>query len=128
MSIPSGRALEMEQSAFADVGLAPEDFRKSGRDKVKGARRPLRVKPTDIRLEGGVDEHGARVTVAFSLAAGSYATVFLSELMKSDQDEIESSQNEDSGSAEPSPEVDGEDNTTGVDNADAGTGDASENQ
>jgi tRNA pseudouridine13 synthase len=101
MSLPEGRALEMEQEALAVVELTPADFRKAGKHKVKGARRPLRVRPTDVRLEAGVDDHGAHITVAFVLPAGSYATVFLRELMK-----LDSSENENSGSDEPSPEVD----------------------
>ena len=63
-------------------GLKPSDFRREGRLRVKGARRPLRVKPVDVQLEGGVDEHGAHITVAFTLPAGSYATVLMGELMK----------------------------------------------
>ena len=82
MSLPAGAPLEIEQSVFAASGLTPEDFRKAGRDGAKGARRPLRVKPTDIELAGGVDEHGAHITIAFTLPAGSFATVLLQELMK----------------------------------------------
>ena len=93
MSLPQGKALEIEQAALADVHLAPEDFRKAGKHKVKGARRPLRVRPTDLELTGGVDEHGGYIAVAFTLPSGSYATVLLRELMKSDDPE-----NNDSGS------------------------------
>ena len=60
------------------------DFKQPGKHRVKGTRRALRVKPTDVKLEGGVDEHGPHVTIAFTLPAGSFATVFLRELMKSD--------------------------------------------
>jgi tRNA pseudouridine13 synthase len=124
MSLPTGKPLEMEQAAFGEVGLAPEDFRKSGRDKVKGARRPLRVKPTDIQLEAGVDDHGGHITVAFTLSAGSYATVFLRELMKS-----ETSKNENSGSAQPVPEIGTEgDNSDPADDESAAGSDASQDQ
>jgi tRNA pseudouridine13 synthase len=82
MTLPQGKELEIEQHALAKVDLKPEDFRKAGKHKVKGARRPLRVRPTETRLEAGVDEHGGFITVAFSLPAGSYATVLLRELMK----------------------------------------------
>ena len=124
MSLPRGRELEIEQAALAAVDLKPEDFRKAGKHKVKGARRPLRVSPAvvraagsdqPVRTEGGVDEHGPYITVAFALPPGSYATVFLRELMKADDGvgstdlaesaESAGSENEDSGSAEPSPEV-----------------------
>jgi tRNA pseudouridine13 synthase len=102
MSLPHGRELEIEQAALAAVDLKPEDFRKAGKHKVKGARRPLRIQPAEVRLEGGVDEHGAHITVAFNLPAGSYATVLLRELMKA---EIAQSENENSGPDEPDPEV-----------------------
>jgi tRNA pseudouridine13 synthase len=126
MSLPGGRQLEIEQAALAAVELKPEDFRKAGKYKVKGARRPLRVSPAvagagdgpAVRTEGGVDEHGSYITVAFALPPGSYATVFLRELMKTTdesaagegaesthQAEFAGSVNYDSGSAEPSPEV-----------------------
>lgn len=84
MTLPEGEALKLEQEAFAAVALVPEDFRKPGKEKMKGARRPLRVKPADVELAGGVDEHGGHITVAFTLPAGSFATVLLGELMKND--------------------------------------------
>ncbi len=100
MSLPQGRELEVEQAALAEVDLTPTDFRKAGKHKVKGARRPLRVRPTDLQLSAGVDEHGGHITVAFTLPAGSYATVLIRELTK-----IDNSQNENSGPADAGPEV-----------------------
>ena len=38
-------------------------------------------------LEGGSDQYGPYITVAFTLPAGSFATVLMSELMKSDRPE-----------------------------------------
>ncbi|MEA2710640.1 MAG: tRNA pseudouridine13 synthase [Phycisphaerales bacterium] len=102
MTLPHGRELEIEQAALAAVDLKPDDFRKAGKHKVKGARRALRVRPAEVRLEGGVDDHGGHITVAFNLPSGSYATVLLRELMKA---ELAEPENENSGSAEPSPEV-----------------------
>jgi tRNA(Glu) U13 pseudouridine synthase TruD len=37
-----------------------------------------------MQVAGGVDDHGAHVTVAFTLPAGSFATVLLRELMKAE--------------------------------------------
>jgi len=74
--------LRIEQQVFAQHGLAPENFKQSGSLRVKGERRPLRVQPTDVDLAAGVDEHGPHITVAFTLPAGSFATVLLGELMK----------------------------------------------
>src|SRR5205807_5943968 len=84
ITLPEGEPLAMEQEVFAGAGLKPEDFGQAGRERVKGARRALRVKPTDVELASGVDEHGAHVTVAFTLPAGSFATVLLRELMKAE--------------------------------------------
>jgi tRNA pseudouridine13 synthase len=84
MTLPQGEPLEMEQRIFAAHGLSPADFRAAGRHKVKGARRPLRARPTEVQLSGGVDDHGPYITVAFSLPAGSFATMFLRELMKNE--------------------------------------------
>jgi tRNA pseudouridine13 synthase len=84
VSLPQGGPLRMEQEVFASYGLSPADFKRAGSLRVKGDRRPLRVKPSDIEVASGVDEHGTHITVAFTLPAGSFATVLLRELMKSD--------------------------------------------
>jgi tRNA pseudouridine13 synthase len=83
MTLPTGEALHIEEQVFKSHGLTPGHFRQDGRDHAKGERRPLRVQPRDMQLAAGVDEHGAHITVAFTLPAGSYATVLLDELMKS---------------------------------------------
>src|SRR5205823_14820499 len=72
-----GGPLEMEQAVFEEMGVKPEALRVEGRLKVKGARRALRVRPEDVEMAAGVDEFGAHVTVAFTLPAGSFATVLL---------------------------------------------------
>lgn len=82
VSLPTGRPLEIEQGVFDKFGLTQQDFRNAGRERAKGDRRPIRVKPEDVKLQGGVDEHGPYIAVAFTLPAGSFATVFLRELMK----------------------------------------------
>jgi tRNA pseudouridine13 synthase len=82
MSLPTGDPLRIEEAVMAQAHLHPEDFKKEGGERVKGARRPLRVKPEDFDLTGGVDEHGPHITVAFTLPAGSFATVLLRELTK----------------------------------------------
>ena len=85
MTMPSGEPLRMEQEAFDAAGLEAGHFRGHSIGKVKGARRPLRVRPEDVDLSAGVDDHGGYITVAFTLPAGSFATVLLQELMKSPQ-------------------------------------------
>jgi tRNA pseudouridine13 synthase len=84
VTMPVAEPLAIEEREFLANGVKPNDFRREGRLRVKGARRPLRVKPQDVQIEGGVDEHGAHITVAFTLPAGSYATVLLGELMKTE--------------------------------------------
>ena len=84
MTLPEGKPLEMEREIFAAHGLAPEDFRSEGRHKIKGARRSLRVRPGDVEFSGGVDEHGPHITAAFTLPPGSFATIFLREITKTD--------------------------------------------
>ena len=84
MTTPTGEPLAIETRAMDASKLTPEDFRGAGRLKVKGARRPLRIRPTDPEIEGGVDDHGPFVLVAFTLPAGSFATVLLRELMRND--------------------------------------------
>lgn len=94
MTFPEGEPLRLEQEALAATSLSPGDFRQSGKMRVKGARRPLRVRPVDVDLAAGVDEFGAHITVAFTLPAGAFATVLLRELMKSDTAEPEQSPDE----------------------------------
>ncbi len=89
MSLPSGEPRAMEEACFKEAGLTPGDFRRTGELKVSGVRRPLRVKPTDLDIAGGVDEHGPHVTLAFTLPAGSFATVLLREITKSDDATME---------------------------------------
>lgn len=84
VSMPQAEPLRIEQEVFAAHGLTPQDFKRAGSLRVKGDRRPLRVQPTDIDLAAGVDEHGPHITVAFTLPAGSFATVLLRELMKNE--------------------------------------------
>jgi tRNA pseudouridine13 synthase len=81
-TLPAGEPLAIEESVFAEHGLKPQDFRQEGRERVKGARRALRVQPKDVELVGGSDQHGPYITVAFTLPAGSFATVLMRELMK----------------------------------------------
>jgi len=84
MTQPQGAPGQMETEELAKTKLTPEDFRRTNVLKVKGARRPLRVKPADVELAGGVDELGPHVTVAFTLPAGSFATVLMREIMKTE--------------------------------------------
>ena len=105
MTMPEGQPLKIEQDAMTEVSLAAKDFRQSGKMRVKGARRPLRIKPENLEFAGGVDEFGSHITVAFTLPAGAFATVLLRELMKSDEEPATNEVAEEEPSAEQSPDA-----------------------
>ena len=74
---PLGEAAERERAAIERFGVVPGNLRLLRGIRIRGARRPLRVKPEEARAEpidGGL---GLR----FSLPPGSYATVLLEELL-----------------------------------------------
>lgn len=80
-----GAVDELEIAALRNFGISPQHlqaFEANGRYTLDGKRRPLRVPIIDPEVEGGVDEHGAFVRLAFELPRGSFATVVLREIMK----------------------------------------------
>ncbi|PHQ82570.1 MAG: tRNA pseudouridine(13) synthase TruD [Phycisphaera sp.] len=85
MSRAAGTTDETELLALAKFELTLDDFANSHHAKlVPGVRRPLRVAITDCQVEGGIDEHGGHVRLAFDLPPGTFATAVLREIMKSD--------------------------------------------
>ncbi|MEL6498514.1 MAG: tRNA pseudouridine(13) synthase TruD [Planctomycetota bacterium] len=85
MARAHGDAGALEQSSLADAGLTESDFADSKHaELVPGVRRPLRVRLSDPDVEGGIDEHGGYIRVAFDLPGGAYATAVLREIMKND--------------------------------------------
>jgi tRNA pseudouridine13 synthase len=77
---PTHDAADRETAALTRLGVTTGDF-----ETMPGARRPMRIRPSDTRVSAGVDDHGGHVTIAFSLPAGSFATVVLREVMKPDR-------------------------------------------
>lgn len=76
-------ALELRALERLGITLSQlEDFTKKAPQLIEGSRRPLRVPLIDPDVEGGVDEHGAYVRVAFELPRGCFATAVLPEIMK----------------------------------------------
>jgi tRNA pseudouridine13 synthase len=71
-------ALEAHGVRLADI----EAYAAKRRDDLEGSRRPLRVPVIAPQVEGGLDEHGSYVRVAFELPRGAFATVVLREIMK----------------------------------------------
>ncbi len=81
----SGATDATEIDALARLGVTPEllaAFEQRRPNRLAGARRPLRVSLTDPDVEGGIDEHGHYVRLAFDLPRGAYATEVLREIMK----------------------------------------------
>jgi len=75
---PAGAVAAREAAVHAQLGLpAPGALVAPRGIRLRGARRPLRVRPVDATLEV-VDE--GRVVVRCTLPSGSYATVLLAEI------------------------------------------------
>jgi tRNA pseudouridine13 synthase len=71
------------QEGGGGVTLAQlEEFGRRRPGRMVGERRALRIPLTYPDVEGGVDEHGSYVRVAFDLPRGAFATTVLRELMK----------------------------------------------
>ncbi len=82
MKFPEGQEGEIEQRLIDAESLTLDDFRKSGQHKVKGSRRPFRVKMTNLEIDKGSDDMGEYLLLSFDLPSGSYATAVLRELLK----------------------------------------------
>jgi len=66
-------------SEVADILQNPSILK---RENIKGARRPLRIRPENAEISSGTDALGEYLELVFELPAGSYATVFLREFLK----------------------------------------------
>ena len=74
---------DLETRLLRDTGVTLERFADAADSidvDLPGARRPVRVPLTDIELEGGIDEHGGFIRIAFDLPPGSFATVVIREI------------------------------------------------
>jgi tRNA pseudouridine13 synthase len=74
---PRGEAATRERAASERLGVVPGNLNLPRGIRLRGARRPLRVRPEEARaepIEGGLE-------LRFSLPPGSYATVLLEELL-----------------------------------------------
>lgn len=84
VGMPRGEPFKMERGLYEKYQIHPNDFRSNLRDRSHGDRRALRVRPLDINIESGSDDHGPYILTAFTLPSGSYATILLRELMRVD--------------------------------------------
>ncbi len=85
MTDAAGAVRDLEYRALDRLGMSAADFsaydaKHSG--MISGSRRPLRVTLGSPDIEGGMDEHGPFVRVAFDLPRGSFATTVLREIIK----------------------------------------------
>ena len=69
----------LEADVLAATGLSDEAFSRIGH-LAAGARRPLLVWPTEVAV-AAVDDDDEAVSVRFTLPSGSFATVFVHELI-----------------------------------------------
>lgn len=95
-----GVSAETEREEFEKEGVSMESLEKAVKtlgDSVAGTRRPLRTLVADPEVEGGVDENGHFIRCAFDLPAGSFATMLVRELLKSDRIECRQSLSFDAG-------------------------------
>ncbi len=81
MTRPAASVAGVELEELGSMQIAPETIARI-QGHLKGARRPLRVPVANASSEGGADEHGPYVRVAFELPGGAYATILLGEIMK----------------------------------------------
>ncbi|MFO0828039.1 MAG: tRNA pseudouridine(13) synthase TruD [Phycisphaerales bacterium] len=70
---------EIEQAATEELGV-PAARLLDPSTAIEGTRRPFRVAVRNPELEGGFDEHGPYIRLAFDLPRGAYATVLLQEI------------------------------------------------
>jgi tRNA pseudouridine13 synthase len=88
MMLAGGDIAEVEREALAAAGFSVDQFLAFKRCPP-GQRRPLSVPLKNTLIESGLDEYGEFIRVAFDLPRGSYATVVLREIMKSDSIEVD---------------------------------------
>ncbi|MBP1728934.1 MAG: truD [Deltaproteobacteria bacterium] len=78
MLIPAGQAAALEEEILETAGLPRDTFNGSGRFRLDGERRPLRVPLQDVTV--AMDD--GSLLLEFILPKGSYATSVLREIMK----------------------------------------------
>lgn len=74
---------ELEQAVFDALGLQPEDFGKLPFQAAPGARRPLRVRLSETRVEvrEPAESEPGQLWIEFTLERGAFATTVLRDLL-----------------------------------------------
>ena len=83
MTWPSGEPERIEREVAHRYGIDVAEFGR-GENRIRGDRRPLRIPLADATCEASQDEAGSFLHLSFFLPSGSYATVLLREIMKSE--------------------------------------------
>ncbi|MDY7108481.1 MAG: tRNA pseudouridine(13) synthase TruD [Planctomycetota bacterium] len=78
-----GAVDEVEREALDATGVSMEDLAAS-RYRPDGGRRPFRQPVRNARIDAGTDEHGPYIRACFDLPRGTYATIAMREITKSD--------------------------------------------
>jgi tRNA pseudouridine13 synthase len=84
MQRAGGAIDDAERAALSAIGLDLDAYLASRQVPI-GGRRPMRAMLEHPEVDGGLDENGHYVRVAFDLPRGVYATVVLREIMRSDE-------------------------------------------
>ncbi|MCP4249635.1 MAG: tRNA pseudouridine(13) synthase TruD [bacterium] len=85
MKAPQDQAAALEAEVFDDAGLSPALFTVGKGERLDGTRRPLRVRPGEPTAEFQEDDTGPYLQTVFTLPPGSYATVLLREITKTER-------------------------------------------
>lgn len=78
-----GQVGRWELEGLAEFGVNLDMLNQSDL-AATGTRRPLRIRMRNPDISGGADEHGPLVRLSFDLPRGSFATMVLREIMKTD--------------------------------------------
>ena len=85
MKRAAGAVDAVEVEVLGEFGFTPEtlpDPAVFDLPMIGGTRRPLRCPVTNTEVEGGADELGPYIRVAFDLPRGAFATTVMEEIMK----------------------------------------------
>jgi len=82
MMMPEGLEGEIEREILEREKITLQGLKHAPGHKLKGGRRPFRVRMTNLEVQTGRDNYGNYLHLRFDLPSGSYATAVLRELMK----------------------------------------------
>ncbi len=87
MTRAEGTPGDVERQVLDVFDVHPDNLAGVGDVHAEGSRRPMRIALRDPEVEGGSDEHGPYIKVAFQMPRGAFATIALREIMKIPSDQ-----------------------------------------